>query len=85
MKTDATTRPAFGASSNNNIEPSPAPQQGTTNNVPALAFAGASVPVCNSNQAVADDVEDEVVIGYSVAIISCAISLALGFGLGYGT
>lgn len=29
--------------------------------------------------------EDEEDIGYGVAVVSCFISLALGFGLGYGT
>jgi hypothetical protein len=29
--------------------------------------------------------DDTMVIGYTTAIISCTLSLALGFGLGYGT
>ena len=29
--------------------------------------------------------EDEEDIGYGVAVVSCFLSLALGFGLGYGT
>ena len=32
-----------------------------------------------------DDYDDEVVVGYTTAVISCALSLVLGFGLGYGT
>lgn len=32
-----------------------------------------------------DDVDDEVVIGYATALISCVLSIAIGFGLGYGT
>lgn len=29
--------------------------------------------------------EDELDIGYGTALVSCMLSLALGFGLGYGT
>eukprot|EP00538_Stauroneis_constricta_P001520 CAMPEP_0119549638 /NCGR_PEP_ID=MMETSP1352-20130426/3292_1 /TAXON_ID=265584 /ORGANISM="Stauroneis constricta, Strain CCMP1120" /LENGTH=121 /DNA_ID=CAMNT_0007595235 /DNA_START=290 /DNA_END=655 /DNA_ORIENTATION=- len=32
-----------------------------------------------------DDVDDDVQIGYGTAIASCLLSIALGFGLGYGT
>lgn len=31
------------------------------------------------------DAEDELDIGYGTALVSCMLSLALGFGLGYGT
>lgn len=93
-KHESVTRPAFAANNNNNnnnAEPSPAPQhlhqaQGS-GNWATFAFAPASVPavyMASQQHQVASE-DDEVVIGYSVAIISCAISLALGFGLGYGT
>lgn len=29
--------------------------------------------------------DDEEVIGYGTAVVSCVLSLVLGFGLGYGT
>jgi hypothetical protein len=32
-----------------------------------------------------EDAEDELDIGYGTALVSCMLSLALGFGLGYGT
>jgi hypothetical protein len=32
-----------------------------------------------------DDDDDEALIGFGAALITCAFSLALGFGLGYGT
>lgn len=32
-----------------------------------------------------DNLDDEVVVSYATALISCAITLAIGFGLGYGT
>lgn len=31
------------------------------------------------------DLDDDIAVGYGTAIVSCVISLALGFGLGYGT
>ena len=31
------------------------------------------------------EVDDEPDVSYSVALVSCMLSLALGFGLGYGT
>jgi hypothetical protein len=32
-----------------------------------------------------EDAEDELDIGYGTALVSCMLSLALGFGIGYGT
>jgi hypothetical protein len=32
-----------------------------------------------------DNLDDEVVVSYATALISCAVTLAIGFGLGYGT
>ena len=32
-----------------------------------------------------EELEEEELIGYGTAIVSCVLSLALGFGLGYGT
>jgi hypothetical protein len=32
-----------------------------------------------------DEAEDEVDVSYGVAMVTCVLSLALGFGLGYGT
>lgn len=32
-----------------------------------------------------ENFDDEVVVGYATALISCALTLAIGFGLGYGT
>ena len=32
-----------------------------------------------------EDSEDELDIGYGTVLLSCMLSLALGFGLGYGT
>ena len=48
-----------------------------------FAFAPGATPV----QQVAQyyEQEDEFDVSYSVALVSCMLSLALGFGLGYGT
>ena len=76
------TRTAFKAL--NKKEESPASGSTATvatasGNAAALAFA----PYVAYDLSQEED--DEVVIGYGTAIISCALSLALGFGLGYGT
>jgi hypothetical protein len=66
-------------------EPQQAPSATTSNNNGPMMFAfppgtmAAAVPVHNY------EVEDEVDVSYGAALVSCVLSLALGFGLGYGT
>ena len=64
-------------------EPQQAPSTTTSNNNGPMMFAhppgtmAASIPVHHY--------EDEVDVSYGAALVSCVLSLALGFGLGYGT
>lgn len=49
---------------------------------PVFAFKGqAMVPV----QVEVVHADDEIEIGYTTGLLACVVSLALGFGLGYGT
>jgi hypothetical protein len=82
------TRRAFkSASVNNNMKEEAAAASPTT----AAAAGGNSAAFAFAHRAAVahgmphDDLDEEVVIGYATALISCALSLALGFGLGYGT
>jgi hypothetical protein len=50
-----------------------------SSNTAAFAFAPYVVPYVHAEG------EDDMAIGYGTAIASCVVSLALGFGLGYGT
>jgi len=49
-----------------------------SHNPAAFGFAASVVPY-------EADLDDDIAVGYGTAIVSCVISLALGFGLGYGT
>jgi hypothetical protein len=57
----------------------------TTSNAPTTMFAlppstmAAAIPMMHQ------EAEDEVDVSYGVAMVTCVLSLALGFGLGYGT
>lgn len=81
-------RPAFKASSSvtskdeGGASPSP-----TTVGVPATAAFAFAPAVAHTAYASAheDALDDEELIGYGTALITCFLSLALGFGLGYGT
>jgi len=77
------TRTAFKALNKKEDSPSSGSNTVTaataSGNAAALAFA----PYVAYDLSQEED--DEAVIGYGTAIISCALSLALGFGLGYGT
>jgi hypothetical protein len=48
-----------------------------------FAFAPGATPVQHVAHYYEQD--DELDVSYSVALVSCMLSLALGFGLGYGT
>jgi hypothetical protein len=50
-----------------------------SSNSAAFAFAPYVVPYVHAVG------EDDMAIGYGTALASCVVSLALGFGLGYGT
>lgn len=64
-------------------EQTPHPSHHNHNGNTRFAFAPGATPV----QQVAHyyEQEDEFDVSYSVALVSCMLSLALGFGLGYGT
>ena len=63
--------------------PHPSNHNSNNNGNTKFAFAPGATPV----QQVAHyyEQEDEFDVSYSVALVSCMLSLALGFGLGYGT
>jgi hypothetical protein len=52
-----------------------------SSNSAAFAFAPYVVQYVHAE----GSLEDDMAIGYGTAIASCIVSLALGFGLGYGT
>ena len=62
-------------------------KQDESSSVPgsAPAFAFANPAASMSPAVVQQEEDDEEIIGYGTALISCVISLALGFSLGYGT
>ena len=74
---------AFTAQKQEKTSPSAAPFKKAPPSPAAPAYAFAPAQASTDNTSVAH--EEDVEIGYATAIISCAISLALGFGLGYGT
>ena len=59
----------------------------TSGNTAAFGFPPAAVAYTSifHYQQEEDGLEDEELIGYGTALISCVLSLAIGFGLGYGT
>ena len=84
-KIDPRTRPhpAFKTSATVAKEPkddaTPAP-------VPGPAFARTNTAASMAPAVYhEDDEDDDELIGYGTALVSCVISLALGFTLGYGT
>jgi hypothetical protein len=83
-------RPAFKASSVTKEETTaptsnaaPAPSGLPVAFAPAVAYAYAHAHAHASYHE--DSLDDEELIGYTTAFISCFLSLAIGFGLGYGT
>lgn len=54
-------------------------------NYPPFAFAPAVAQSIASQEYYSKEIEDEDDISYGVVAFSCFLSLALGFGLGYGT
>ena len=79
-------RPAFNAASvtqhQKDAQSQSAPS--TASNTAAFAFAPA-VAYTYSSAHHDDSLDDEELIGYGTALFTCFLSLALGFGLGYGT
>lgn len=74
-KHETKRRPAFSTTP---MKMKEEPSIPSTSNTAALAVA----PTLSHEDEVMDE---DIVIGYGTALISCALSLALGFGLGYGT
>lgn len=90
------SRVAFQTSSRNSKEdsaaaaPGPAPAAttrgaGSSSNTAAFAFAPAQQVQRYAEYYAGEELDDELVIGYGTALVSCILSVALGFGLGYGT
>jgi len=53
---------------------------GTISNSPS--GSSSTISVAQSQQ---DDLDDDLIIGFGTVVVSCAVSLVLGFSLGYGT
>ena len=51
----------------------------------AVMFAMHGSPMTPAVAIIQEDADDEIDVGYGTALVSCLLSLALGFGLGYGT
>ena len=84
-KLDPRSRPSFKAapsvSTKEKDSTSPAPVPRDT-----AAFGVSNTAAASMAPALyAEEEDDEELIGYGTALISCVISLALGFTLGYGT
>lgn len=83
-KLDPRSRPVFKTSSTVNKEkdtltPSPVPRD-----TAAFGFSNTAASTAPAVYVEEDD-DDEELIGYGTALVSCVVSLALGFTLGYGT
>jgi len=69
----------------------PPQQSPAPGNHPAAAFgmhpaaAAAAATTAIVYQEFYDEDEDDELVGVTMAVVSCLLSLALGFGLGYGT
>ena len=71
---------------NTAVTPPPVPFGMPSSDVSAAATAAITIAYkeCDYYQE-EDDEYDEELIGYATAVVSCFLSLALGFGLGYNT
>lgn len=79
---DHRAHPAFkaGAMVKDKEDTAPLPVPSGT---PVFAFANQAASM--SPAVLPQNEDDDVLIGYGTALVSCVISLALGFSLGYGT
>jgi hypothetical protein len=80
-------RPAFKGASPVVIESSTSKEDQPTmsDSTGAIMFAMHGNPMTPAVAIIHEDTEDEIDVGYGTALVSCLLSLALGFGLGYGT
>jgi hypothetical protein len=68
-----TKRPAFSK-----------PESSIHSQTSSLAFSASNGALTEASHYSEDDADEEA-IGYATALVSCALALTLGFGLGYGT
>jgi hypothetical protein len=63
------------------VKDTPGQEHSPPNNTPMFAFPLMAHAVAIQQE----ESEDELDIGYGTALLSCVLSIAVGFGLGYGT
>jgi len=89
-KHERSKRPAFNMSQKNKDEATAKvghqqKQTTTSTNTAAFGVHPAAAAVAYGSYAHSAEEDDDELIGYGTAVVSCLLSLVLGFGLGYGT
>ena len=75
-------RPAFKAA----LSMAEAPlEEADVSFAPNQAMIAAAVTAMAPLAAMAEDIDEGVVIGYGAGLVACVVSLAVGFSIGYGT